>query len=102
MHSVCVIYIKEAAASGIAKNEKRPAHEPEESGTHTRAFYFAGGWGLYAENLLLLQVLIEMICSDFFIISEFSPFEKDGSEGKRPYTLVSQPLRIKQKEISTK
>lgn len=84
------------------KKQKSPCTGQKNPGLVHGHLYFAGGWGLYAENLLLLQVLIEMIFPNSFAASEFSPFEKGGSEGKRPYTLVSQPLRIKQKEISTK
>lgn len=37
------IYVKEVVASGIAKKAKKPVHEPEESGTHTRACIWLGG-----------------------------------------------------------
>ena len=46
VRSVRVIYVKEALASEIAKNQKMPVHEPEESGTHTRAGIQLGGVGI--------------------------------------------------------
>ena len=45
-----LIYVKEAAASGFAKKAKKPVHEPDNSGTHTRACCLLEGGGLYAEK----------------------------------------------------
>jgi len=72
----------------LPKSKKRPCMSRKNPELTHGLLYSAEGWGLYAENLLLLQVPIEMIRSGFFIASEFSLFEKCGSEGNVPYTSV--------------
>ena len=43
--AAAAIYIKEAAASEMAKNEKRPMYEPENFGLHIRAVILLEGGG---------------------------------------------------------
>ena len=83
VRSARVIYIKGAVAPEMAKKQKSPRMSRKNPGLTQRAFLFSEEDGeVYAEKVSLSQVPIEMICSDFFVISGFSPFEKSFSEGK--------------------
>lgn len=79
-----LIYVKEAAASGIAKKQKSPCVSRENFRDSHTGFLFCwrDGRGVYAEKICWMQILIDMICSDFWGAQNFHHSRISLMEGK--------------------